>query len=41
MYRFYETRKEKCCMGQINERWQWHRRMGHTRFDKLVKVSKK
>lgn len=28
-------------MGQIDEIWLWHKRMGHIRFDNLVKVKKK
>ena len=34
-------KKENCCMGQIDESWLWHRRMGHISFDNLVKISKK
>jgi hypothetical protein len=33
--------EEKCCMGQIDESWLWHRRMGHISFDNLIKVSRK
>ena len=36
-----ETKEEKCCMGKIDENWLWYRRMGHMRFDNLVKVRKK
>jgi hypothetical protein len=25
-------------MGKTNERWLWNRRMGHTKFDKIVKI---
>jgi hypothetical protein len=32
---------EKCFMGQIDERWLWHKRMGHMNFDNLVKISTK
>ena len=28
-------------MGQIDESWLWNIRMGHMRFDNIVKVSKK
>jgi transposase InsO family protein len=31
--------KEVCCVGQTNERWLWHKIMGHLSFDNLVKVS--
>jgi hypothetical protein len=27
-------------MGQVNKIWLWHRRMGHIKFDILVKLSK-
>ena len=27
-------------MGQVNESWLWHKRLGHLNFDNLVKVSK-
>jgi hypothetical protein len=33
--------EEKCCMIQIDERWLWHRRMGHIGFEILIKVNKK
>jgi hypothetical protein len=33
--------EEKCCMGQIDEIWLWHRRMVHIGFDNLIKVNKK
>jgi len=29
---------EKHCIGKINKRWLWHKRLGHINFDKLVKV---
>lgn len=29
----------KCFMSQINESKIWYRRMGHTNFDSLVKIS--
>ena len=28
-------------MGQIDESWLWHKRMGHMRFENMMKVSKK
>ena len=31
---------EKCFLGQIDERWIWHRRMGHINFNNLVKINK-
>ena len=34
-------KEEKCCMGQIDESWLWHRRMGHISFGDVVKISKK
>ena len=33
--------EEQCYMGQIDENFLWHRRMGHLNFDNIVKVSKK
>jgi len=41
MYILDEVKGEKCCMGQIYQSWIWHKRMGHTNFDNLVKISKK
>ena len=28
-------------MSMIDESWLWHRRMGHLKFDNIMKVSKK
>jgi len=36
-----EIKGEKFYMGQIDESWLWHRRMGHINFDNLVKISTK
>ena len=33
--------EEQCYMSQIDESMMWHRRMGHSNFDNLVKISKK
>ena len=33
--------KEQCYMSQIDESMLWHRRMGHLKFDNLVKIRKK
>ena len=33
--------EEKCYMSQIDESLLWHRRMGHLKFDNIVKVSEK
>ena len=41
VYILNEIRKEKCCMGHIDETRLCHRRMGHMSFDDLVKVFKK
>jgi hypothetical protein len=32
---------EKCFLAKEDENWIWHRRMGHTHFDNLVKVIKR
>jgi hypothetical protein len=34
-------KKKKCCLSQVNERWIWHRRLGHLRFDNLIKSNEK
>jgi hypothetical protein len=41
IYVLSEIGNEKCCLGKEDERWLWHRRMGHMHFDYLVKVSKR
>jgi hypothetical protein len=33
--------EEECHMSQEDESWLWHKRMGHLRFDNLIKASKK
>jgi hypothetical protein len=40
VYILDEVKGEKSCMGQVNEIWLWHRRMGHINFDNLVKLGK-
>jgi hypothetical protein len=41
VYILNKEKEEKCCMSQIDENWLWNRRMGHTFFYNLVKVSNK
>jgi hypothetical protein len=41
IYILNEVKGEKCCMGQIDQSWLWHKRMGHINFDNLVKIRKK
>jgi hypothetical protein len=41
IYVLNEIGKERCFLGQEDESWLWHRRMGHINFDNLFKVSKK
>jgi hypothetical protein len=41
IYVLSEIGNEKCCLGNEDESWLWHRRMGHMHFDNLVKVSKR
>ena len=36
-----EIGNKKCFLGNEDESWLWHRRMGHRHFDNLVKVSKR
>jgi hypothetical protein len=33
--------EEKCCLGQEDEIWLWNRRLGHIRFEKLIKSNTK
>jgi hypothetical protein len=33
--------EEKCFSSQEDESWLWHRRLGHLRFEKLIKDNKK
>ena len=40
VYVLDEDKGEKWCMGQVNESWLWHRRMGHINFDNLIKLNK-
>jgi len=41
IYILDKVKGEKCCMGQIDQSWPWHRRMGHINFSNLVKIGKK
>jgi hypothetical protein len=41
VYILDEINGEKCFMGQIDESWLWHKRMGHMNFDNLVKINTK
>lgn len=41
VYNLKEFFESQCMMGQVNESWVWHRRLGHIIFDSLVKVIKK
>ena len=41
VYVLDEVKGEKSCMGPVNESWLWHRRMGHIKFDNLVKLNKR
>jgi hypothetical protein len=41
MYMFsVKSKEKKCCMGQVNESWLWHRRMGHINFGNILKLNK-
>jgi hypothetical protein len=40
IYILNEIEKERCFLGNKNESWLWHRRMGHMKFDYLVKINK-
>ena len=41
IYVLSEIGNEKCCLGNEDESWLWHRIMGHMHFDNLVKVNKR
>jgi hypothetical protein len=41
IYVLSEIGNEKCCLGNEDESWLWHKRMGHMHFDNLVKVNKR
>jgi hypothetical protein len=41
IYVLSEIGNEKCCLGNEDESWIWHRIMGHIHFDNLFKVNKK
>lgn len=41
VYNLKECFESQCIMGQVDESWLWHKRLGHINFDNLVKVSKK
>ncbi|XP_059073266.1 uncharacterized protein LOC131874064 [Cryptomeria japonica] len=36
----YENNVGMCLMGQVEENWLWHKRLGHVNFDNLVRISK-
>lgn len=40
IYVLSEIRDERC-MSQEDESWLWHKRMGHIKLDKIVKISHK
>jgi len=40
VYILEEIKGERCLIGKIDESWLWHKRMGHTNFDNLVKINK-
>jgi hypothetical protein len=41
IYVLSEIGNEKCFVGNEDESWIWHRRMGHIQFDNLVKISRR
>jgi hypothetical protein len=41
IYVLSEIGNEKCYLGKEDESWLWKRRMGHIRFDNLIKVSRR
>jgi hypothetical protein len=36
-----EEGKEKCCICKTDERWIWHKRLGHISFNHLVNIGRK
>jgi hypothetical protein len=41
IYILNEIRKEIYCLGKENESWIWHKRMGHMKYENLVKINRK
>ncbi|XP_042518445.1 uncharacterized protein LOC122092169 [Macadamia integrifolia] len=41
LYTLLEANEDRCMMGQEDECWLWHRRIGHISFKNLAKLSKK
>jgi transposase InsO family protein len=41
IYVLSEIGNEKCFLGKKDESWLWNKRMGHTHFDNIFKVSKR
>jgi hypothetical protein len=39
IYILNEIENERCCLGNGDESWLWHRRMGHMHFDNFVKIN--
>ncbi|GLJ07858.1 hypothetical protein SUGI_0075690 [Cryptomeria japonica] len=40
IYNLKECYESQCRIGQVDESWLWHQRLGHINFDNLVAVSK-
>ena len=36
-----ENSEGSCLLGQEDENWLWHKRLGHISFDNLTKISVK
>jgi hypothetical protein len=41
LYILNEIGNEGCYLGKENESWIWHRKMGHMKFNNLIKISRK
>lgn len=41
LYTLEETLEGSCLLGQENEQWLWHKRLGHISFENLGKISSK
>ena len=41
LYTLLEFLEGMCFMGQEEENWLWHKRLGHISFDNLIRISSK
>jgi len=36
-----KEKTKRCFLSKIDESWLWHKKLGHMKFDQIVKLSKK